>query len=694
MVDNRSSALQTKAELQNQNRIIDRELSKLNSSAQIRNLDRSGLIGRNQSIKQLQSTRGQINQNLQNIDQFLNQPQENRIEKLTRIIRQGLKGSVGSEFSNLTRSEQKIVSDTISEITDSAELNQGLQAVRNLEKQLNTTFGTDLQRGIIKEANQRSGLVDLSITSSPASVKANLENLNVQLPQSQINKVSTILKRIIQPSGFGITPDLESKSIKAGISTGGVNQVVSKQINEKSREFKQLVSTLGSKQLALELIKGTYLIEAQQLVKTPTREDYLALLTAPIFFAETAGSSQYQEVRSATGELKGFKKKPSARDVELLTKDIQEFFATSSRPIAREKVREIVNLYRNDPTKLASARRVITEAIGKASADSLFEDILAQEGLLAPKVNVKGKTKLTPKLSNLDSPIISPVLSKSPSTLQGSGAETQFKQSLFTGLGKYEKTELTLGSTLRKEAIQSIRSLPIQINKLRQLQLLELNQARRNLLNQGLKYTQANKILQNLRQQQQNRLDQARKQAQDYRQKLLQRLSPRLATQQQTQQRTRQRNRFGGSPRLRPRPRTPFGLPTLSTTPFKKRIKTSVTRTTPKGYDVFAKKKGKLKKIGSFRGSKSLVEDYLAFKLDNTLRASGLVRPSKSKSLKPIPTSITGYLNRNSKKFYRNKRGFLTEKRNFRLEKRGSEVKRIQQLRKSKPFSKKIKRFL
>lgn len=704
----------TQQEINSQQEALRRRQRDLSTASAIRGTSRDTLTQRNQQLSQISQAQSQLQSQSQELSRLETQQSQaqDRISRLTNIIRSGLKGNVGKSFSNLNKNDQRLVTQIISEITDAnlpasslsktkADIlasGQGIQSLPGGKVLLKSGDVIDTNTGnLVKNLNIKdiqSSATFQSLVGQPsvnpfASKTSTEQRLQQSLAVQQtpvtntqvIQKQNNLLKRL-EDSGVltrnnsgEITIDIGG-NIRRGAErfTGAIEKgIVSPTIKTlRQRGFKRLADVLD--------------------IKSPISSGELAigLIFEPAFATGTAGTSSAYVQDQVTGR---FLTKKEASDLaqrrlkELLESGIDVIKVGNERISVREITRKLIDKNSSKPENLLKLRQFFKSS----GRTELFDDILAQEGLtsIAKSSLAKELVKdLPPSIKGASSLVVASRTSTKTSTLSGSGAENKFRGSTFAGTGQFEKTNVVgINSNFRNQALSKLNEIPKQLNELRNNQRFEVAQLIRQLQNQGVSQLEINKEATKLREQQQQKYDQAVKQGQEFRQKTIQQLNQKLK--QQTQQRNRQRNRTRLSPRLRLRPRNPLGLP-ITSSPFKKKIKTLVTQRNSKGYDVFARKKGKLTKIGSVKGSKKQAQDYLAFKLDTTLRASGLIKPTTSKKLKPISTSITGYLSRNKKKFYTSKKGLLTEKRNFRLEKRGSETKRIQQLRKPRLKSTKM----
>lgn len=264
------------------------------------------------------------------------------------------------------------------------------------------------------------------------------------------------------------------------------------------------------------------------------------------------------------------------------------------------------------------------------------------------------------------------------------------KQSEFSGLGLFERSESTLLSKLKtlqtKPAITSVmkRSLSLQRFNINQARLNSVSSAV-NRLNLQL---QRNKLAQqSLTRQIQSPLlktNQLSKQGQLSKLSTLQRFQQQQLLKLKQIQRNilkgragRKVGRGGRFPRRIP-PRPPFfAKPKLK--PFKARVVTKVE----KKFDVFTRKKGVDRKVKSFK-TKSKAQTFLRKRLSFTLRASGFIIDRKrGVKVKPIVKSGFRLAKRDPLR--------LVEKRGRRLDSR-REVAKIQEAKRKAPKKTKSRR--
>ncbi len=433
----------------------------------------------------------------------------------------------------------------------------------------------------------------------------------------------------------------------------------------------------------------------------------IAFALEPVFLFGAAKSGVKQTAKAVV-KKKVTKKKLSKKEVEETIRAVRDFFTTAGKTAQLQKAREVVNLLKNKPKDFAKTKRFFDNAIGKEASDKLFADALAQEGFRAVRgaikpvrvSGVKGGAGAIPGAISTVS-ILSPTKARAeariieqqrvsdlPSIVGGAGQA----RGEFTGLGQFEKTAEVAALVRPNRTIgQGASKISIERTRINE----RLSDLKSQLSRQGVSELQANKqvsaLRQQLSQQTQNRL------AQDSAIRLRQRsrLGQALASTQAQRQRFRQRQRLRtpgefARPRLRPRTRVPLLPPFLrGARPFaaKERFKKL-----PNKFDVFVRRRGKQVRITKKPLRRKPALDFGAHRVDTTLRASFLLRPSNRKGLGKISKSIRGAFGRNRRELRPAKslalRGAFVEKRKFRLDSR-SEVKRIQQLKRAaKPFKK------
>lgn len=473
-------------------------------------------------------------------------------------------------------------------------------------------------------------------------------------------------------------------------------------INERLTTFVDEAPTLRHREKFKSLLN----------LKSPISSGQLAidLLVSPVFATGSAQQLESEYIYDYISQR--FIKKSEVKNlVRQRISDYAETLKESSKfkklgitarggNVATEgELRELARNQINQANGDLKVLKRLGEFYNKNGRPDIFKDIAEQEGI----VFSKSVRRLLPiKVNQIAQGNIpsSSVITGTTSKITGSGRIGSYGGGEVGSYGnnRIRFTEETqyLGYPPGQRRLSPFAQNQKVLQNLQQNFRIEQLNLQKSLRTQGLDFSQVNKQLQQLRLQQRQELQQRSNQLSG--QGLATAQSSRLTQRSRLQQRSRlgQRSRLSQPrPRLRPpRLRLPppkLGLPDSA---FGKRITTMVSKGTPQKFDIFAKRKGKLVRLNKkpITGSRN-AKDYLANRLDTTLRASGIVRPSSRTGSMKLPTSITGYLNRNTRKFYTNpKTGFLVERRSFRLERTTRELPEIKSFPKPKYKSFKGKR--
>jgi len=320
-------------------------------------------------------------------------------------------------------------------------------------------------------------------------------------------------------------------------------------IPSELKKTKTFFQERGFKGAVKDIYKATTLKQIESLSKPPSQTELIGLLLLPAFMSGASAQSEFQEVRSTTGELIGFRRKRIQQFAELLEKGITEIKTPEGIVNVQEITRQAILKNRNNPEALAKLRAFYK----KLGREQLFNDLVEQEiGGAVLKPTIKKGAVDNYKTIELSSQVLSQAVKPQQSEYYGTGQYEKTQETTFGIFSQPQRNILTLQDNLSitKPAIT-------QIEQTQQRDIL--SSAQSPFFQSALNTAQQTQQVQRARQEQEN------KQRQRFNPLLGQSSLFRQAQQQRQQQQQRQRQSFRQfeqytqpTPRIKTLPRTPF----------------------------------------------------------------------------------------------------------------------------------------
>jgi len=685
------SVSQQQRELQRSRRTLESEQKRLTTAAGVRTIPRtarqlqqqriSGITQQvtagSQRLEQAQQQLAQVSTQLQ-----AQQKAQSRIDQINRIFKRiGTGKNVGSEFNQLTRADQSLVTQAISEAerrvegisiraptiptaTEEALLQSLPAGIRELSSE-------EIRRGqsLIQTPALRRDLT-IQVTDLRQDLIKSLKDLPGKLAtdfktQQEINRKLQLSRQT------GVAPDISAQELEF-IDRANLRRKFN--VFSERFFFKPLEEQVAERIAPESILRKQFIFDPSELA--------LGVVFFPILQVGAVKKGRVKVVVKQKKKTAGAKSRAQFTENELDLAIVDSFKKKGTEEI-RDAYRRA--LQTNNKKFIKQTEKLISRNIGKDTAKTLFKDVKQQE-LILPEVSKRALFKGIPQSQFQN---LGPQLEFGP----GLGVARIPQASVITGGIAAVKpfTKITQPKTKAGKADQktfnklAARSQILATTTLgERFKLAAASALKVGSLQKGAQQslqTQINRLQEQLAQ------PQATRTAQRQRTRQLALLRTRLTTIQRNVQ--RQRSRFA---RTRPRPRRPLPPPLLPSGKPRVAEVPKPTIKAAKAFDVFSFKGGKRIRISKkpFKTRKG-ARDFGALRISNTLRASFFVLPSSRKGVKKVSPRVKGSFNRLRLQFRPSKnpkrKGVFVEKRTFRLEKGGSEVKEIKQFkRRVKPL--------